>query len=89
MQTVTLQIREDRLEQFLKIIDGLKKDMVEHCIVSTDEEVDYLNSAQFHKDKKMLNARLEDIQNTKATLISQKQYKEKMDEFTSHPSHLC
>ncbi len=84
MQTVTLQIKEDRLEQFLKIVDGLKKDMVEHCMVSIDEDAEYLNSAQFKKDKEMLNSRLEDIHNGKATLLTEEQYKDKMDKFTAN-----
>ena len=83
MQTVTLQIKEDRLEQFLKIVDGLKKDMVEHCVISTDEDTEYLNSEQFKKDKEMLNSRLEDIHNGKATLLTEEQYKDKMNKFTA------
>ncbi len=84
MQTVTLQIKEDRLEQFLKIVDGLKKDMIEHCVVSTDEDAEYLNSEQFKKDKEMLNSRLEDIHNGKAILLTEEQYRDKMDKFTAH-----
>jgi hypothetical protein len=79
MQTVTLQIKENRLEQFLKIIDGLKQDIVEECIVSTDEE--YYNLLQFYKDKEMLSSRLADIQAGKAMLLDSEQYKEKMDKY--------
>ena len=81
MQTVTLHIKKDRIDQFLKIIDGLKKDMVEECIVSTDEDVAYLRSTKFQQDKTMLNSRLEDIHNGKATLLTQEQYRNKMDTF--------
>jgi len=83
MQTVTLQVREDRIEQFLTIIDGLKKDMVEHCEVSPYKEGVYESSKQFEKDKKMFNARLEDIHHNKATLLTKEKYKEKMDKFTA------
>ncbi len=83
MQTVTLQVREDRLEQFLKIIDGLKDDMVEEYVLLPKNEAEYLSFAQFQEDRKQLHARLEDIISGKATLLTEDVYREKMDGFIS------
>jgi len=43
----------------------------------------HLAFCQFEKDKKMFNARLEDIHHNKATLLTKEKYKEKMDKFTA------
>ena len=83
MQTVTLQVREDRLEQFLKIIDALKEDMVEAYVLLPKDEAEYLTSAQFQKDRKRLHARLEEINSGKATLLTEDVYRKKMDGFIS------
>ena len=83
MQTVTLQIREERLEQFLKIIDALKEDMVEEYLLLPKDETAYLTSVQFQKDRERLQARLEDISSGKATLLTEDLYREKMDGFIS------
>ena len=83
MLTVTLQVREDRLEQFLKIIDALKEDMVEEYILLSQDDAEYLTSAQFQKDRKRLHARLEDINAGKATLLTEDVYREKMEGFIS------
>ncbi len=83
MQTVTLRIREERLEQFLKIIDALKEDMVEEYLLLPKDEAEYLTSAQFQKDREQLHARLEEISSGKATLLTEDVYREKMNGFIS------
>jgi len=82
MQTVTLQIREERIEEFLKIIEGLRTDMVEAYEI-IDHQDDYLTSEQFHKDKKMFHRRLQDIQQQRATLLTEEDYREKMADFVA------
>ena len=83
MQTVTLQIREERLEQFLKIIEGLRNDIVETYEVIDHPDEDYLMSENFRKDKKMFHQRLEDIRQKEATLLREEAYREKMADFVS------
>ncbi len=83
MRTVTLQVRDDRLEQFLKIIEALKDDMVDAYALLPEEEAEYLFSAKFQQDRKLLHSRLEDIRTGRATLLTEDVYQEKMKEFTT------
>ncbi len=83
MQTVTLQVRDDRLEQFLKILEDLKNDMIESYALCPEDETTYLSSVKFQKDRKLLHNRLEDIRAGRAILLTEDRYQEKMREFTA------
>ena len=79
MHTVTLQIKENKLEEFLIILNNLKEDLIEKFTITNKEEEKYLKSEQFLKDKKKLQERLKKIEEGKAVLYTQEEFERKIN----------
>ncbi len=66
MQTIQLDIEDNKVETFLTLIENLKEGMIHNLTISKKSPVDaqmqsYLDSLQFQKDKTMLQQRVADI----------------------------
>lgn len=84
MQTVHLQIEDNKLDTFLTILSSFKDDLVKSFTVSQDEKLDdatikYLNAKQFEEDKAYFQKCLEDIENGESELISHDMVWEQID----------
>jgi len=73
MQTVQLDIADDKLDAFLTIINNLKNDIV--------QGIKFKNDADFEDTKKYFRHALEEIENGNDTLLDQGEYDKQMNEF--------
>ena len=74
MQTIQLQIEDNKVDQFLNIIDNLKDGIVKNFTVSQDDTLNkstikYMKTKQFKKNKKYFQKCLEDIESGKSKLV--------------------
>jgi len=81
MQTITLQIKDEKVDEFLVILNNLKEDLIDTFTLTNNEEKEYLKSEQFLKDKKKLEQTLQDIEDGKAILYTQEEFQNKMNYF--------
>jgi len=81
MQTITLQIKDEKVDEFLVILNNLKEDLIDTFTLTNNEEKEYLKSEQFLKDKKKLEQTLKDIEDGKAVLYTQEEFYDKMNYF--------
>ena len=71
MQTIHIQVEDNKLNTFLTLIDNLKDGIVKNVSIQTSElENDYITSEQFQKDKEYFQQCLTDIENGKTQTIS-------------------
>ena len=73
MQTVQLDIADDKLDTFLTIVANLKKDIVQGIRLKDD--------ADYQESRAYFQTALQDIENGKDTLLSQDEYNSEMKEF--------
>jgi len=74
MQTVQFDIEDSKLNTLLTLLENLKEGMIQNLTVSHENTLDedtiaYMNTAQFQKDKEMLQQRLADIDSGKTTCV--------------------
>jgi len=81
MQTITLQIKDEKVDEFLVILNNLKDDLIDTFTLTNNDEKEYLKSEQFLKDKKKLEQTLQDIEDGKAILYTQEEFQNKMNYF--------
>ena len=92
MQTIHLQVEDNKLEAVLKMLSNFKEDLVKSLKVVpqvSDEKLDeqtqkYLKSEQFLKDKAYFQKCLEDIESGESELISHEDYIIEMGKFTEN-----
>ncbi len=78
MQTIHLQVEDNKLDAVVKMLSNFKDDLVKSFMVVTensDEKIDdatakYLKTKQFQEDKAYFQKCLEDIESGKSELIS-------------------
>ena len=73
MQTVQLDIADDKLDTFLTIVGNLKNDIVKNIKLQNDPE--FTNSQTYFQNA------LNDIEQGKDTLLSQDEYDAQMKDF--------
>ncbi|WOE69512.1 hypothetical protein RZR97_10415 [Hydrogenimonas thermophila] len=75
MQTLTINIEDGFLEDFLAIVEHYK----DKIHIQKDKNLEY--DPYFYERQKQLQQDVEDIDNGKIELLSQKQYEKEMDNF--------
>ena len=73
MQTIQLDIADDKLDIFLTIVSNLKKDMVQNIRLQGD--------AYFQDNRTYFHAALKEIENGNDVPLSQDEYDSEMKEF--------
>ena len=73
IQTVQLDIADDKLDTFLTIVANLKKDIVQGIRLKDD--------ADYQESRTYFQTALQDIEEGKDTLLSQDEYNNEMKEF--------
>ena len=73
MQTVQINISDDKLDTFLTIISNLKNDLVQSVSVS--------NNSNFEETKAYFNHALTEVENGTDRLLDQAEYDEQMKDF--------
>ena len=73
MQTIQLDIEDDKLETFLTIVSNLKKDMVQNIRLQGD--------AHYQDNRTYFHTALKEIENGNDALLSQEKYDSEMKEF--------
>jgi len=91
MQTIQFDIDDNKLDTFLTLIENLKDGMIKNLTVSSDNHLDedtlaYMKTAQFQKDKAMLQQRLADIESGKTTCIPWNEGFDELDRFINNVS---
>ena len=81
MQTITLQIKDEKVDEFLVILNNLKDDLIDTFTLTNSDEKEYIKSEQFLKDKTKLEQTLQDIEDGKAILYTQEEFQNKMNYF--------
>lgn len=89
MQTIHLQVEENKLDTMLMILSNFKNDLVKSFTVSSDEKLDdatakYLKTKQFQEDKAYFQKCLEDIESGKSKCLTQSEYDIEMARFTEN-----
>ena len=75
MQTLTIEVKDDFMTEFMKIIDTVK----DNVIVKKDKNLE-LDPYFYERQKKLQKIR-DDIKSGKTKMLSQKQYDEEMEDF--------
>ena len=88
MQTIQIQVDDNKLDTFLNYVDNLKDGIVKKLQVQSDTTLDssttkYLKTEKFQEDKEYFQNCLEDIQNGKTKCLSQNEYDTQMNDFTN------
>jgi hypothetical protein len=73
MQTIQLDIADDKLNTFLTIVSNLKNDMVQNIRLQGD--------AQYQANRTYFHTALEEIENGNDILLNQDEYDSEMKEF--------
>lgn len=86
MQTIQFDIEDSKLDTFLTLMENLKDGMIKNLTVSNQNETDtkftdYMKTAQFKKDKMMLQKRVADIESGKTACIPWDEGLDELDEF--------
>ncbi len=74
MQTIQLEIEDNKVDVFLNIIQNLKDGIVKNFTIKNndildDDTIEYIKTEQFQKDKQYFHKCLEDIESGKSKLI--------------------
>jgi hypothetical protein len=75
MQTITLQVKDDFMTEFMKMIDTVK----DNVVVQKDKNLEY--DPYFYERQKKLQQIRDDIESGNAEMLTQKQYDEEMEQF--------
>lgn len=73
MQTIQLDIADDKLDTFLTIVNNLKNDIVQNIRLQ--------DNTRYQLNKTYFNSVLEEIENGNDTLLNQDEYDSEMKEF--------
>jgi len=88
MQTIQIQVDDNKLDTFLNLINNLKDGIVKNLQIQDDDVLDkntleYTKTEQFQEDKKYFQNCLDDMENGKTKSLNQDEYNVAMDDFTS------
>ncbi len=75
MQTLTIEVKDDFMIEFMKIIDTVK----DNVIVKKDKNLEY--DPYFYERQKKLQKIRDDIKSGKAQMLTQEQYDIEMEQF--------
>ncbi len=75
MQTLTIEVKDDFMIEFMKIIDTVK----DNVIVKKDKNLEY--DPYFYERQKKLQKIRDDIKSGKAQMLTQEQYDTEMEQF--------
>lgn len=85
MQTIQLQIDDNKLDTVLTVIENLKDGIVKNITIKSDgldkETKAYMDTEQFQEDKAYFQQCYNDIKSGKTELLDDKQYHSQMDSF--------
>lgn len=86
MQTIQLQIDDNKLDTVLNLIENLKDGIVKNITIKSDgldaETKAYLETEQFQKDKAYFQECYDDIKSGKTKCLSHDEVWEKIDTHT-------
>ena len=84
MQTIHLEVNENKLQTVLTLLENLKDGIIENITIESDKDLqEYQNSKQFEEDKASFQKCLADIESGKTKTLSQEEYEVRMNDFTS------
>ena len=75
MQTLTIQVKDDFMIEFMKIIDTVK----DNVVIQKDKNLEY--DPYFYERQKKLQQIRDDIKSGKTEMLTQKQYDKEMEQF--------
>ncbi len=75
MQTLTIEVKDDFMIEFMKMIDTVK----DNVIVKKDKNLEY--DPYFYERQKKLQKIRDDIKSGKAQMLTQEQYDTEMEQF--------
>jgi len=75
MQTLTIEVKDDFMTEFMKFIDTVK----DNVVVQKDKNLE-LDPYFYERQKKLQQIR-DDIKSGKTKMLSQKQYDDEMEKF--------
>ena len=86
MQTIQVDIEDNKVDAFLTLIDNLKEGMVQNLRVLGNDSIgtelqDYMESTKFQTDKTILQERLADIKSGKTTCVPLEEGLSDLDRF--------
>ena len=76
MQTLTIEVKDNFMTEFMKIIDNAK----DNIIVKKDKNLEH--DLYFYERKKQLQKDIDDIDNNKIKMINNEDFWEEIDSFT-------
>ena len=76
MQTLTIEVKDNFMTEFMKIIDNAK----DNIIVKKDKNLEH--DSYFYERKKQLQKDIDDIDNNKIKMINNEDFWEEIDSFT-------
>lgn len=88
MQTIRLDIDENKLQTVLTLLENLKDGIVKNIRIESNNEDDdalqeYKKTKEFQDDRDYFQECLEDIENNRSTLLTEKEYALEMESFTT------
>ena len=89
MQTVKLQIEDNKLDTFLLVLNSLKDGLIKSCTVNDEDKLDsqtllYMKTKQFQKDRTYFQKCLDDIESEKSESLSEEEYEVNMSNFVNN-----
>ncbi len=75
MQTLTIQVKDDFMTEFMKMIDTVK----DNVVIQKDENLEY--DPYFYERQKKLQQIRDDIKSGKTEMLTQKQYDKEIEQF--------
>ncbi len=75
MQTLTIQVKDDFMAEFMKMIDTVK----DNVVIQKDKNLEY--DPYFYERQKELQQIIDDIKSGKTEMLTQKQYDKEMEQF--------
>ncbi len=87
MQTIQVQVEDNKVDIFLNLVKNLKDGIVKNLTIKTDDIIDkntaeYMKTKQFKKDKKYFQRCLDDIDSGETKLLSHNEVWEQIDKHT-------
>ena len=89
MQTVKLQIEDNKLDTFLLVLNSLKDGLIKSCTINDEDKLDsqtlsYMKTKQFQKDRIYFKECLDDIESEKSESLNEEEYEENMNNFVNN-----
>ncbi len=87
MQTVQFQVKDNKLDTFLTIVNNLKDGLFENVTVKNDsalndKTINYMKTDKFQEDKADFQKCLEDFESGKTTALSHEEVWKQIDSHT-------